>query len=166
MKKMVDEAIPEISELATEAFNKRVASLLSLKPNKPDDKGKSRIQQERDRLERDRLLWEHTNSLQVDKRVIIPVGTPVGLGTVGSYITQKPMEGILKITSGHYGGSGYMEHGTKRLYPLFTVSVEVPHGKEVSVEKVEQVNLLVPNDMLKTALQASTDNSLNDQIAA
>lgn len=128
-------------------YNNRVASLLSLIPNKPDDKGRNRVEQESDRLERTRSSWEPEGGLRVGERVLIPAGTPVGLGIRGFYVAEKSIVGTLKKTSGGYGGDGYLQHSTQRLYSLFRVSVDLPNGMG---EPIEEVSLLVPNDMLKT----------------
>ena len=135
---MVTEATMEKVYTAIRERNERVASILSLKSDSPNAKGSYGIEQVREMLERIRPVWENVNSLQVGERVEIPVETPVGLGVLGFYIAGKPIEGKLVGTcAGLYGGNNPGEHGTRRLSPLYTVSVELTPD--------EKVSLLVPN---------------------
>lgn len=144
--------------------NKQIALQLSLVPNSPDIRGRNRIEQERDRLEQSRTAWENANSLQVNERVLIPAGTPVGLGILGFYVTGKPIEGVLAVTHSLHGGSGYMEHGHRTREALARITIELPFNQgQASAETVE---LLVVNDMLEAVKKEFADSSSNAQIAA
>jgi len=133
-----------------EAQSNQKALALSLVHNKPDDEGRTRVQQERDRLERmDKDLWERTKSpLSVGTDVLIPADTPVGLGSeLASYITEKPLQGTLTNVFGGYGGAGYLDRSVQKVEPLFKVDV-VPEGHEPT----DVITLLVPNDLLVKSL--------------
>jgi hypothetical protein len=132
-------------QLEIEARNNQIASALSLVHNKPDEEGRTRVQQEKDRLRGlSREKWERTkNPIMVGDDVFIPVGTPVGLGSDwASYITEKPLQGTLISASGGYGGSGYLESSQQILEPLFKVAV-LSNGSNP-----EAFTLLVPNDLI------------------
>ena len=135
-----------------EARNNQIASALSLAHNEPNEESRTRVQQEKDRIKRTgRGPWKRTEDpLEVGERVLIPIGTPVGLGSVlDSYITEKPLEGTLINGSGGYGGMLYPYRSNQLTEPLFKVSVQ-PEGQDPT----EPVTLLVPNDLLPQALQA------------
>lgn len=135
---------------AIEERNRHDASALSLVHNEPNDEGRTRVQQENDRLRRSsRSDWKRTkNPLGVGETVLIPVGTPVGLGSdLDSYLTEKPLKGTLVSVFGGYGGMGYGQRSDQLAEPLFKVSVQ-PEGQE----STETITLLVPNDLLTQAV--------------
>jgi len=143
---------PEKLQSVIEARNKRIASALSLTHNEPNDKGRTRIQQERDRLgklSRDSRNPKN-NPYVVGEDVWIPAETPVGLTLGESYITGMPLQGTLTNVSGGYGGGGYLEKSDQLIEPLFRVSVQLPRVE--GQEHAEAVTLLVPNDLLTHAV--------------
>lgn len=145
-------AFLENLQSAVEARNNQIASALSLAHNEPDDKGRTRVQQEKDRLRRtSREQWKRTNNpMAVGDNVLIPPGTPVGIGSdLASYIAEIPLRGTLISVSGGYGGDGYLETSQEIIEPLFKVNV-IPERHEPT----KAVTLLVPNDLLTQAIQA------------
>ena len=159
INKMGKEVIPGDVESALETIkerNEQVALLLSLKHNHPDDKGRTRVQQEQDRLNRSNPdSWERTRSpLRVGQKVLIPAGTPVGLGLVESYITERELEGTLIDVDRLVGGDGYGLVGRRVTEPLSKVSVELPRTEG---EAQRTFTLSVPNDMYKAVPQAPAD---------
>lgn len=140
---MEGKAILERAWSAITENNRRIALALSLQHNKPNAEGKTRIEQEKDRLHRiGRNLWERTkNPLMVGNRVSIPAETPVGVGPLAeSYITEKSLQGTLTNVSGFYG-----QDGNELIEPLFQVSIEIPQVEE---QPSKTAILLVPNDLL------------------
>lgn len=157
---MGKEAISGEVESAIGAIKKRneqVALSLSLTHNHPDDKGRTRIEQERNRLNKSSPdSWERTrNPLRLGQEVLILTGTPVGLLLEESYITGIELKGILIGVYGLYGGTGYGQRGTRLVEPLSKVSVKLP---QIEGEVLKTFTLLVPCDMYYAAPQAPADS--------
>jgi hypothetical protein len=123
-------------EAALKERNERVAGILSLRPNSPDNRGRKQFELAADSLERDRI-WEHLESPVKKDVVEIPAGTPVGVLFEG-YVTTKILRGILASTDRLIGGAGYMEHGRRRKDALSLVTVSLGEGAGT-------IDLLVPS---------------------
>ncbi len=158
---MADESIIETAESATEEDNKRIASALSLQHNEPDAKGRTRIEQAKDEL--DKLSLDSRRAANfpfvVGDSAWIPADVPVGLGPkLDSFITRTPLKVTLTDSFGGYGGMGYGQDSNKLVDLLPKVSVQLPHEEG---QPPKTVTLQVPYNLLTRSDPEGSGSSSN-----